>query len=237
MNVLIVEDEEIISKRIERFVREILGSKLISLTVKNNLEEAIYFIESTKINLLLLDLNLNNKSGFEVLNRFLSESFQTIIISAYEHNAITAFEYGVIDFIPKPFNKERLEKAFYRLFKRENFAEPTLKYLMIKKRGVVNPVQLNDILFLKGAGVYTELHLKNGHRELHSKSLENISLILPETYERIHKSYIVSKNNVLKLVIHPGGKYEILLTDNSRVPLGRSKYNYIKQKWFSELNK
>ncbi|MBK7227614.1 MAG: hypothetical protein IPH97_01775 [Ignavibacteriales bacterium] len=60
-------------------------------------------------------MNLNAKDGFELLKQVVSQSFHTIVISANINRAIEAFEYGVLDFIPKPYNIERLKAAFQRL--------------------------------------------------------------------------------------------------------------------------
>ena len=108
MNILIVEDESRIAKRIERMTRDIFGDTLQSLKHINTLHEALPFIENNSLDLVLLDLNLNGDNGFDLLTTAVSKSFHTIVISAYRDQAITAFEYGVLDFVPKPFNRERL---------------------------------------------------------------------------------------------------------------------------------
>ena len=173
------------------------------------MKSAIEFLQSNAIDLLLLDLNLNKQNGFELLNRFLSEQFHTIIISAHEDKAITAFEYGVLDFVPKPFNEKRLELAFSKLFK-PRIAKPTqLKYLLIKNRGKVFSIALDDISYFKGAGIYTEICLNTNRKVLHSKSLDKLMLLLPASYERVHKSYVVNMKQVQNITIHSGGKYEL----------------------------
>ena len=55
---------------------------------------------------------------------------------------------------------------------------------------------LKNLLFIKGAGVYTELFLEDGKKELHDKSLESLEQLLPQTFERRHKSYLVKKANL-----------------------------------------
>ena len=73
MNILIVEDESRIAKRVERFTREILGDTLQSLHHTNTLHSALHFIESNAFDLVLLDLNLNGDNGFDCLPwRFLN---------------------------------------------------------------------------------------------------------------------------------------------------------------------
>ena len=134
MNVLIVEDELRIAKRIERMTRDIFGSTIQSLKHLNTLHEALDYIENSKLDLVLLDLNLNGDNGFDLLTKAVSESFHTIIISAYKDQAITAFEHGVLDFVPKPFNQDRLAKAFNRVTSKEKIENSKIRFLGIKKR-------------------------------------------------------------------------------------------------------
>ncbi len=138
MNVLIVEDELRIAKRIERMTRDIFGSTLQSLKHINTLHDALRHIENSELDLVLLDLNLNGDNGFDLLTKAVSGSFHTIIISAYKDQAITAFEHGVLDFVPKPFNQDRLVQAFNRATAKEKVENSKIRFLGIKKRAECN---------------------------------------------------------------------------------------------------
>ena len=231
MNVLIVEDESRIAKRIERMTRDILGNDLRSLTHINTLHEALKFIEKSSLDLVLLDLNLNGESGFDLLTTAVSESFHTIVVSAYKDQAITAFEYGVLDFVPKPFNRGRLEQAFNRTITKEKTASNKIKFLAVKKRQRIQLIPIEDLLFIKGAGAYTELFLTDGTKELHDKSLEKLEQLLPPAFERIHKSYLLKMSEVGEILVKPGSKYMAELKNGALIPIGRTKYKDIKAKW------
>ncbi len=231
MNILIVEDESRIAKRIERMTRAILGDALQSITHINTLQEAVKFIENNALDLVLLDLNLNGDSGFDLLTTAVSESFHTIIISAYKDQAITAFEYGVLDFVPKPFNRDRLEQALHRTNTREKTATNTIKFLAVKKRHKVQLIPIEDVLYIKGAGTYTELFLVDGKKELHDKSLEKLEQLLSSSFERIHKSYLVKMSEIMKISVASGSKYMAELKNGEHIPVGRTKYKDIKAKW------
>ena len=88
MIVVIVEDEPLIANRIERLTKEILDKKLTKIMVKNSLQEARHYLFEHPTDLLLLDLNLHGKDGFELLKLAVSGSFQTIIISAHTDKAL-----------------------------------------------------------------------------------------------------------------------------------------------------
>lgn len=231
MNILIVEDESRIAKRIERMTRAILGNALESIKHSNTLQEAANFIENNELDLVLLDLNLNGNSGFDLLTTAVSGSFHTIIISAYKDQAITAFEYGVLDFVPKPFSRDRLEQALLRISTKEKTATNSIKYLAVKKRHKVQLIPVEDVVYIKGAGAYTELHLVKGKKELHDKSLEKLEQLLSPYFERIHKSYLVKVSEIKKISVASGSKYIAELKNEERIPIGRTKYKDMKTKW------
>ncbi|MEL6721343.1 MAG: response regulator, partial [Bacteroidota bacterium] len=183
MKILIIEDEYRIAKRILRMTKDFFGNQLAHIDHRDALEDGLEYLKNHEVDLLLLDLNLNGEDGFEVLQKMSAACFHTIIISAYQDRAITAFEHGVLDFVPKPFNQERLAKAFQRISTKTE--SPTAaKYLAIQKRGGTQLLAVADILYIQGAGIYTELHFKNGSKAIHNKSLDKLQQLLPNHFER-----------------------------------------------------
>lgn len=231
MKVLIVEDESRIAKRIERMTRDIFGNELKALTHINTLHEALNFIDNNPLDFVLLDLNLNGENGFDLLKAAVSRSFDTIVISAYKDQAITAFEYGVLDFVPKPFNLERLEQAYNRSVSTENTETNQTKFLAIKKRQRIQLLPVEEVLYIKGAGVYTEIFLADGTKELHDKSLEKLAQLLSHSFERIHKSYLVRMSAIEEISVASGSKYMAKLNNGDQLPIGRTKYKDLKAKW------
>lgn len=227
---VIVEDEIRIAKDLQWLCKEILGQKLKEIAICSTLEEANAFLQEKSLDLLLLDLNLNGADGFELLQSFTAGSFHTIIVSAYDNRAIQAFEYGVLDFVPKPFSQQRLKKALSRYFDHTKTTNTT-RFLSVKSSGQIKPINLTDLLYIKGSGVYTELHLLNGQQFIHDKTLEKLMAILPQKFERIHRSYIVRMDYLDKILIHEGSKYEMVLKTGLILPIGRTRYPRIKEKW------
>ncbi len=231
MNILIVEDETRIARRIERMTHDILGDTIQSLKLISTLQEALAFIENNPLDLVLLDLNLNGDDGFGLLTQAVSGSFHTIVISAYKDQAIKAFEHGVLDFVPKPFNRERLEQAFIRATVKEKTESNLVKYLAVKKRHQIQLVPIEDVMYIKGAGAYTELYLTDGTKELHDKSLEKLEQLLSNAFERIHKSYLLKIDKIKEIKVSSGSKYTVELKNGERLPVGRTKYKDLKAKW------
>lgn len=231
MNILIIEDEARIAKRLERMTTDFFTSSITTLKVIDSLAEGLSYIHNNTMDLVMLDLNLNGEDGFHILKTAVAESFDTIIVSAYKEHALSAFEYGVTDFVSKPFNQERLIQAFKRVINKERINKTEIKFLAVKKRRGIQLISIDDILYLKGAGIYAEIFLKNGDRELHDKSLEKLEQLLPESFERLHKSYLVKISEVKGIVVQSGSKYAVELKNGSFLPIGRTKYKSLKEKW------
>lgn len=229
MKILILEDEKRIAIYLEKLVREIFGKKLKQLGIRSNLEAGRSFLKQHEIEVLLLDLNLNGSDGFELLKEFSAGSFFTIVISAYRDEAVRAFEFGVVDFVPKPFSKARLEKAFTRLEERD-FSFSKMRYIAVKKGGRVQLIRIEEICYVKADRHYSWVFLKNGKKEFCDKSLDKLYLLLPPNFDRIHRSYLVNFNEVKSLKKSKSSVFQILMSDNTLLPIGRSRQKVIRER-------
>jgi two-component system response regulator LytT len=230
MRVLIIEDEARIAKRLARMTKAYFEQQL-NLTVCDTLAKGLAYTEQSPVDLLLLDLNLNGENGFDLLEAMVARPFHTIIVSAYTDKAITAFAYGVLDFVPKPFDESRLFQAFGRLNNRNTTLDTPLKYLAVKKGGIIKMIETVKVNYIKGAGIYSELHQQNGMQELHDKSLDTLEQLLPAgDFIRIHRSYILNLQQADKLVIEAGGRYAVQLNNGEQLPVGRSRYKEVRSK-------
>jgi two-component system, LytTR family, response regulator LytT len=231
MRVMIVEDEPLLAQRLDRFCREILGDRLESIRIATIFSEASARLNESPIDLLLLDLNLHGRDGMQLLASSVAGSFHTIIVSANIDQALRAFEYGVMDFVPKPFTRERLEQALQRVIDREARAASAAKFLAVRKHGKVELVPIDRVVYLEGAGAYAEIVLEDGRRELHDKTLEKLHALLPPVFERIHKSYVVRMTAVKALRAAEGSHYEAELRNGVRLPIGRTRYRELRERF------
>ncbi len=230
MNILIVEDEIRIAKLLENQIRELLGSKLKKLSHCQYLAEANNFINKYPLDLLFLDLNLKGENGFDLLQKFTALPFQTVIVSAYKDQAIEAFEFGVLDFIPKPFNKKRLQKTLDRLFHHSTDQGKGLKYIAVKKKGRIVSLPLSEILFIQADGHYTELHTASQYF-ICNKSMDSLEILLPKQFIRIHRSYLVDLNRIEEIQKFPGSKYQILLKNGKELPVSRKGFKLLDSRF------
>ncbi len=221
--IAIVEDEAVVARRLERLVRRILGDRIQQLTVLGSLGEALAHVRSHSLDLLFLDLDLHGQDGFGVLTEVVAESFHTIIVSARHDQALRAFEYGVVDFVPKPYGEPRLRQALDRLSNREDGLRRQLRYLAVRKANGVVPVPVEEVVYVSGAGDYSELHCEDGAVHLHGKTLTELLRLLPPDFVQVHRSHLVDLRRIRRLHSHPGSRYSVALHDGAELPVSRRR--------------
>lgn len=222
MNVLIVEDEEVVARRLGRLARAILGERLASLETMTTIEDALDRLRARSLDLLFLDLDLNGDDGFRVLGQAVAGSFQTIIVSAHADQAIRAFEHGVTDFVAKPYTEERLRQALARVDQREPSLRDRLRVLAVRRHGEVRLLPLDAIVRIAAADDYSELHCQDGTTWLHDKTLTALEHLLPARFERVHRSHIVDVRRIASWQVAEGTRYRLLLDRGDVVPASRT---------------
>jgi len=228
MRILIVEDERPTAEDIKLLTEQILKNEVTSIHIETTLESAKFYLKEKPVDVLLLDLNLNARDGFDLLKSAVSGSFHTIVISANISRAIEAFEYGVLDFIPKPYNIERLKAAFRRLKSSHALDGYAVKYLSVKTGFEIRIIPIEDIRYFKADNIYTELHLSDGRVVIHDKSIKQLIPLLPANYFRIHKSYLVDTGKIETIQTLGGGKNNVILKSGETLPVSRKIIGRLK---------
>lgn len=222
MNVLLVEDEAVVARRLARLARAILGARLGSLEVATTVEDALERLRARSLDVVFLDLDLNGDDGFRVLGEAVASAFQTIIVSAHADRAIRAFEHGVTDFVAKPYTEERLRQAVARLDQREPALRDRLRVLAVRRHGEVRLLGLDAIVRIAAADDYSELYCEDGTTWLHDKTLAALAHLLPARFERVHRSHIVDVRRITSWQVAEGSRYLLVLDRGDQVPASRT---------------
>ena len=223
MRLVIVEDELVVARRLERMVRAIVGERAESVDVVSTLEDALGRVERGDVDVLFLDLNLNGKSGFRLLEEATSRRFHTVVVSAYHDQALLAFDYGVTDFVAKPWTEERLRKAIARAAGAEEPFSGMARRLAVRKGHEIVFAPVEGVSYVAGADDYSELHLADGGTMLCDKTLAALERILPSSFARVHRSYIANLEHVRGLRTI-NGRPTLVLGGGEAIPVGR-RYN------------
>ncbi|MCL1946454.1 MAG: LytTR family DNA-binding domain-containing protein [Chitinivibrionia bacterium] len=230
MKIFIVEDEKVALRRLVRQVEEILPGNEISTFCE--IDEALSVLSSHSPDLLILDLNLNGRDGFDILKNIEEKKFETIVVSANVERALEGFnDLGIVYFVPKPYEIEQFEKALQKFMKKRSRLKEN-KEILIKDGSKRFTIRIDDILYISGAGDFREIHCKNGKNHIDYRSLEKFDEILPDNFIRIHNSYLVDKNNVVETMVGGGGKYIAILSNGDELKVSRAKYKEL----FGETN-
>lgn len=231
MRILILDDEPPAARRIAKYCQEVFGKDIQTLKILDSLFPAIYYLQENAVDLLFLDIDLNDdENGFDLLKEIPSPSFYTIITSSHTEYAIQAFEYSVIDFLPKPFPLQRFAKAMVRVKNTLQARGIQKDFIAVKKDESLEMVRPGLISWLESEGNYTIMHLTSGSSEKIRKTLDKISSELPKNFVRTHRSYIVNANDVERILYGKNNSsYQVQLKDQTRVPLSRSNFSNFKK--------
>jgi two-component system, LytTR family, response regulator len=224
MNILIVEDEAPAARRLRRLVAAELGLAIDDIAVADNLDDAQQIISETRIDLLLLDLDLSGLDGFDVLRATGADRPATVIVSANIDRALDAFDHDVVDFVAKPVSAERLSRALDRV--RE--ARSGEMRLIVRAQGRTDIVPVSMIVRFSGAGDYTEIATTGGLSFLHDDTLEVLEKRLPPSFLRVHRSYIVNMAHALQLRVMDRERRVLVMNNGEEIPVSRRRMRATK---------
>lgn len=234
MKAVIIEDElnvrEGFVKLINTFCPEIdiVGKA-------ETVEEGIRLISKTKFEILFLDINLPDGSGFDLLYRLSRREFQVIFVTAYDQYAIDAFKISAVDYLLKPVSPDLLKKAILKvnhpidqegrltilgekLSKEFNQNEK----IILKDSESMQIVEISDIICCEAEGSYTTFFLNEGRTIVTSLNLKEYERILvPYGFIRNHHSYLINLQKVQSLQRSDGGT--IIMMDGKKLPLSTRK--------------
>lgn len=176
--------------------------------------------------MVFLDLDLVGEDGFDLVRESIAEGHLTIVVSGHTHRAIEAFDLGLVDFVAKPFDQNRIVLAIRRAEQRD---KKDSGIILVESRGSIEPVAINDIYRVEAAGNYVLLKTRDRADHLHSQTMASIEAELPGRFLRIHRSHIVDRFEIRSIDVEPGGKYSCCLDNGDRLPLGRTRIDHVKQ--------
>ncbi|GEA11009.1 LytTR family DNA-binding domain-containing protein [Alteromonas sp. KUL49] len=238
LNVLIADDE-----RLSRETMKMLLSQRTDIDrvyEASDGKEAMELAQIYEPELVLLDVEMPRMNGMEVAQTLPSKS-NVVFVTAYNEHAANAFELDAVDYVLKPYDDDRFNKAIARAYSRIHEESPQdvvqigemLKQiinqentyrdrLVIRDPGRIRLVDVNDIVYISGAGNYAEIHLKDGKQVLHRETLTVLEGQLnPDIFVRIHRSTIVKRSAISELRPNEKGDYSVILNTGDVLMLSR----------------
>jgi two-component system LytT family response regulator len=223
IRVLVVDDETSARRRLLQFLARHADASVVGESC-NGLR-ACEDIARLKPDLVFLDMEMPELGGLQVAERIGAANMPaTIFATAHEQYALGAFNANAVDYLVKPFDKERFGAAMAKA-RRWLRAEPGQigqERIWVRKGEAQLLVKAADILYISAEGNYVRLHTLAGEhlmRERMSGMLERLDGAL---FRRIHRSHIVNLDHVSKLLPWFGGDSLVMMVDGSRLTLSRN---------------
>jgi two-component system LytT family response regulator len=204
----------------------------------SNVAEGLAGINEFDPGLVFLDIEMNGETGFDLLRKIEKRNFKIIFVTAHDAYALKAFRFNAVDYLLKPIVleelKEAVERVIHQLPEKKITSDAQLENLaqFIQNPKKVNDkiavptsdgfvlVSLQDIVYCKANGNYTEFHLTNNKHLLSSYTLKQYhELLVEQNFFRAHRSFLINLAHVKMYRRGEGGT--IIMNDGSEIELSR----------------
>ena len=256
IQVLVADDEALARKRMLKLLDE-SGVSLNAFEATTG-KETIATMLVENLDLVFLDIKMTDMTGFDVLQQLPSEKIPIIIfVTAFDTFALRAFEVRAIDFLLKPYKKERFFNALNRgieqleLTKRQSFQlkvaqlmesiddeqwdgknkDSFLEQLVLKMNKKYYFVKTKEINYVKASGYYAEIFTANGKKHVYRISMTDLTEKLnPDEFSRINRSAIVNRNQIKEIVSEGLGDFSAIMKDGTSFSVTKHyKSEFLKQ--------
>lgn len=244
---VIIIDDEFKSRELLKVMLLEYCSGIELVGVADDVKSGLEVVSKNPPDLLFLDVELKQETGFDLLAQIHPLNFEIIFITAHSHYAIKAIKFSAIDYLLKPLNPEELKIAVEKV--RERRAESTFKNKIdilfqnlkgsSKQQKIALPTPeglifalVEDIIFCEADGPYTIIYLKSAGKFIVSKNLKEYELLLAEyNFLRVHNSYLINLNEIKRYIKGEGGY--VIMSNDKKVDIAKRK----KELFLSKITK
>jgi len=221
INCIIIEDEPLAMDRIRDFVLKVPFLNLLQSF--DNGVEAIAFMQTQKVDLLFLDIQMDGFTGIQLLECLIKKP-EVIITTAFDKYALRGFDLNVCDYLLKPFTFERFMQGVNKVYDKLSGREEGKTFIFIKTEYRLEKIKLDDLLFIEGMRDYRRLHL-NKKNIMTLQTFSELEQELPaRQFCRVHKSFIVALDKIESI------ERDRIRIKNELIPVSDTyKENFYKQ--------
>jgi two-component system LytT family response regulator len=237
---MIVDDEELARKLLDEMLSH--HPEIEVAAECGNGVEAVKAAGEHKPDLLFLDVQMPKLTGFDVLELIDREGLAVIFVTAFDQYAMKAFDVHAVDYLLKPFSRERFEAALEKAKSREGkkgvdatelaaAARPAGQFadrIVVKDGPKVTLIAVSKLDYAEALDDYVSL-VSEGKKHLKQQTISGLEMALdPSLFVRIHRSYVVNLERVAR--IEPYGKDSkvAILTNGVKLPVSRAGYARLK---------
>jgi two-component system, LytTR family, response regulator len=236
MKVIIIDDEPLARSVVKEYLQK--HSQLEIVQECNDGFEGIKAIQQHQPDLVFLDIQMPKINGFEMLE-LLEQPPPVIFATAFDEYAIKAFEAHAIDYLLKPFNQERFDKAISKWTEKnatqtEKATQDLLETaaqspsqsnrIVVKNGSKIKIIPVHDVQYLEAADDYVKVHTGDGYF-LKNKTMSHFEQVLDgQQFVRSHRSYIVNVQQITRIDPYEKDNHVAILRSGVKVPVSRSGY-------------
>ncbi|APY11281.1 DNA-binding response regulator [Seonamhaeicola sp. S2-3] len=233
LNAIIVEDEQTSRDILKNYLNKYCPNVSI-LGEAANVDEALVLIRNHNLDLVFLDVEMPYGNAFDLLDKVGYINFETVFVTAYNHYAIDALNAHASYYLMKPISIDELIKAVDYVTEIKTKENSLQNQVLVPKTNGVNGkltipqldgfevLNTSEILFCKADDNYTEIYLLNNKKKVVSKTLKYFEQALNNfSFARVHKSYLVNVNEVVKYLKGKGGS--VVLSNGKEIMVSASK--------------
>jgi two-component system, LytTR family, response regulator len=242
LRVLVVDDEPLARRNLVVLLQR---EPSVSVIESASGTDAVEKIRTLRPDIVFLDVQMPECDGFDVIELLGADSPSAIIfVTAHDEYALRAFEAGALDYLLKPFDDARFERALNRA--KDRLAKHELAYaagskraasrLVVKSQGRVTFLNIADIHWIEAAGYYACLHLGSETHILRRSLLELERELGEDEFVRIHRSIIVRVDQIEALATRADGDYEVVLKSKVRLRMSRRYRRRIQDRLMAMAN-
>jgi len=236
---LIVEDEPLSRRRLRELLRD--ASWLHCLGEATNGPAAIAAIDELQPDLVFLDIQLPGFSGIDVLSR-VRHAPAVIFTTAHDQFAVTAFELGALDYLLKPFGRDRFGRALERARPalerqvgaevteraREVFTRRALPRLFVREADRIVPIRVASIEWLEACDDYVIVHTGGRQFRINVPLSDLERRLDPHVFVRVHRSHVVNLDHVASWTPYDGSRFQITLRTGATITASRQRSRVLR---------
>ena len=221
MDVIIIDDERLARDNLISALTRFCNWQVVACL--DNASEALARLLATPVDIAFVDINMPGINGLEMVEALRGQGIQTqvIFVTAYEQHALKAFELDAVDYLLKPFDDRRFLTCKHKIEQRlqkNSTQEHNQNVILARSVGKIDVIPLDDIMWLKTAANYLELHLKSGQCILHRTTLNEFLQAHPIPFVRTHRSTAV-RTHWVRCIIAEDDKDWVVTQDDVKLPL------------------
>jgi|DEB0MinimDraft_10_1074344.scaffolds.fasta_scaffold01621_5 two-component system, LytTR family, response regulator len=222
ISTIIVDDVPLAIKSLEADIQDHLSDKLNIVATATGVVDAAKKIKTHHPQLVLLDIQMQDGDGFDLLDIIDQEEVKVIFTTASREYAVKAFRYSAVDYLLKPVSPDELIAAVSKIFHDEEIEQAkSRKVLPVSTSDRLELVDLDRIIRLEASGNYSVLYLEGGEKIVVSKTLKSIEAKLDSRFVRTHQSHIVNLDFIKAFNKTEGGY--LVLQDETEIPVSVRK--------------